>query len=125
MGKSNSLDYTIPAELTCPKCGSHAGLRNPTFNEAQLLIEGTLDYWPVFRRLLLTVGRDFLMKGPYATWKDLDRHETMRNYAILMCDSCHNYLIVCPGCQKPAIVYSRPLNEHLAYFSHFCREESH
>ena len=117
--------YDIPGDMLCPKCGRHDQLRNATTQEGRLLIEGTLDGWKIIRRDILETARDLVMKGPYGAWKDLDRHETMRNYAILMCDSCRNYIIVCPGCHKPAIAHSRPLNEHSAYFCHFCREESH
>lgn len=117
--------YKIPAEMVCPKCGSHDALRSPTPNEAQLLIDGTLDPWRILGRSAFDAGMSIVTKGLVGAWKDLDRHETMREFAILRCDSCRSDIIVCPGCLNPAIAHSRPLNEHLAWFCHDCREESH
>jgi hypothetical protein len=123
MGKYSN--YTIPADMTCPKCGSHDGLRTATEKEGQFLLEGTLDPWTIVGRSVLHAGWSIARRGLRGTWADLDRHETMRDFAILMCDGCRSFIIVCPGCSKPRVVNLRPLNDHLAYFCPNCREESH
>jgi hypothetical protein len=94
-------------------------------DEACFLIDGTNNVWLDMGRILLRSVREIATKGVRGAYQNLDRHETMRDYAILMCDSCDSYIIVCPGCHKPAIVPIEPLNEHFAYFCRFCKEESH